>query len=80
VTDQPFHNVDPESLKQITVKDIQSGNIFPEQKLDYSIPVPTRNQSIPRSSQDPWLMIEFANDVSAQPEADAGNRGRFGGC
>jgi hypothetical protein len=80
MTDQPFHNADPESLKQITVEDIQSGNIFPNQKLDYSTPVPTRDQSIPRSTQDTWLTIEFAKDLSVEPEADAGNRGRFGGC
>lgn len=72
--------VDRESLQKISIEDIQSGNIFPDQKIDYSIPVPTQDTRIPQSKQDSWLTIEFGHDLSVLPEDGTNNRGRLGGC
>lgn len=72
--DEEFFTVDPEELKQITITELQSGHSLDKQKLDYSILVPTRDQSIPgRRRNSP-----YRENVSHN--FDAGDRGRFGGC
>jgi len=65
--DPKFHNVNPESLNEITIQDIQSGNLFPDETLNYSLPIPTHDQSIPHSSQDAWLTVEHGFDSTVLP-------------
>ncbi len=77
---EKFHNVDPASLQGISIADIQAGNIFPDQKLDYAIPVPTQHQSIPQGGKNSWLAIEFGADPALLPPQESNDRGRFGGC
>jgi hypothetical protein len=62
-----FHTVDEETLESFTLQDIQSGNAFPDQVLDYSRLVPTYDQRIPRSRQDTWLTVEFGFDPTIMP-------------
>jgi hypothetical protein len=71
---EEFFTVDPEQLKQITIADLQSGHSLEQQKLDYSILIPTRNQSIPRRR---WNSL-YRED--GRLNFDAGDRGRFRGC
>lgn len=80
MNDQHSPKVDLGYLQSITVEDIQSGNLFPNQKIDYAIPIPTQSQRISHSHQDLWLTIEWGADSSVLPDVDSGNRGRMGGC
>ncbi|MBW4548378.1 MAG: hypothetical protein KME25_28660 [Symplocastrum torsivum CPER-KK1] len=78
---EQFHTVDPESLKSITVNDILTRQKLSPAQVDYSVPVPTNNQDIPRSNRDSWLGIEMGGvDPATLPQSQAKFRGRIGGC
>ncbi len=78
---EQFHTVNPESLKGITVDDILTRHKLSPAQVDYSVPVPTHNQDIPRSNRDSWLGIELGGvDPASLPLIEAKFRGRIGGC
>jgi hypothetical protein len=80
MTDEPFHHVDREWLKSITVEKIQNQSLQANE-LDYSISVPTHDQRIPHRSQGIWRRIETGGiDPGTLPIEDSGKRGRIGGC
>lgn len=70
--DEEFFTVDPEELKHITIAELQLGHSLDQPTLDYSILVPTRDQSIPGKRRN----APYSDDVG--PSFDAGDRGRFG--
>jgi hypothetical protein len=37
--DDKFHSIDPKCIENVTVEDIQTGNLFPDDVLDYSVPI-----------------------------------------
>ncbi len=79
--DKHFHNVDPDVLKKITVNDILTGDKITPVQIDYSVQVPTRNQSLPRLSKKASLYPRWGGlDYASLPELDPGYRGRLGGC
>lgn len=81
MNEKQFYSVDPESLKHITVNDIIEGYNITPTKIDYSIPVPTLNQRIPRYSRDVYIRVNYGNwNYASLPEVDPGYRGRLGGC
>jgi hypothetical protein len=78
---EDFYTVDPKTLAEITVDDILQGNAIAPESLDYSIPVPTTDQSIPHKSRDAWFEVEWGGlDPAALPTPESGLRGRIGGC
>ncbi|MEB3212454.1 MAG: hypothetical protein VKL39_13935 [Leptolyngbyaceae bacterium] len=62
-----FHSVDSKVIENVTLQAIQTDNLFPEQTLDYSLPIFVEDKSIPTSSQDTWLTIEFGYDPTVEP-------------
>jgi hypothetical protein len=77
-----FHTVDAESLKNISVEEILAKHNPNLEKADYTIPVPTENQTIPhRDSTDCYYVqvIKGWNPI-VKPSIDAPYRGRIGGC
>lgn len=76
-----FHTVDPESLKNISVKQILRQHNPRLENADYTIPVPTENQTIAHRDGDQRYIqvIEGAYPI-IKPNLDAPYRGRIGGC
>jgi hypothetical protein len=78
---EQFHTVNAESLKGIMVNDILTRQKLSPANVDYSVPVSTNNQDIPRSNRDAWLGIEMGGvDPACLPQSEAKFRGRIGGC
>ena len=81
MVDQPFHTVEPESLQKITLNEIITGHPLPAESLDYSVPVPTSNQAIPRRTRDSWMIVQMGSiDPLVGDLSEPGHRGQIGGC
>lgn len=81
MADQSFHTVEPESLQKLTLSEIVTGKEFPSESLDYLVPVPTSNQSIPQRTKDSWMIIQMGSiDSTVEDSPGEEYRGRLGGC
>jgi hypothetical protein len=81
--DEPkFHSVDPESLKNISVEQIQAKHNPVIKNADYTIPVPTENQTIPHRDDTEHYYIQVIKGWNpiVKTQQDAPYRGRIGGC
>ncbi|MEP6487481.1 hypothetical protein NDI43_07710 [Microcoleus vaginatus GB2-A3] len=76
--DRKFHNVDPASLKKITVDEILSGGGVEAEEMHYTVTVPTANDAkihIDRSFDAKSSVFD-----TAPRSKFAEKRGTLGGC
>ena len=81
-SDSQFHNIDPESLKNISVEVITQQHNPALDTADYNIPVPTTDQTIPHQVVVNAKFIEII-DNKLDPRRNTlieRYRGRIGGC
>ena len=81
MSDPQFHSVDPESLKNIPLEVILSPHLASKQ-VDYTIPVPTEDQTIPHRVRVGARQTKLVGDKLVNPESSLMSqyRGRIGGC
>ena len=81
-SDSQFHNIDPESLKNISVQAITQQHNSALDTADYNTPVPTTDQSVPHFVViNPKLMEIIDNKLDPRRNTLIERyRGRIGGC
>lgn len=76
-----FHTVEPEFLKSISIEQIQAKHNPVLDNADYTIPVPTENQTIPHlDGIEYYTKFIKGSYPIIKPKLDAPYRGRIGGC
>jgi hypothetical protein len=76
MSEPKFHTIDPEAIKKISIEQIQSQHHQVLETADYTIAVPTTNQTIPHYND---IQRNGSRPIFI-PKLDAPYRGRIGGC
>ncbi len=81
MSDPEFHTVDPESLKNIPIEAILSPHSPALETADYTVPVPTEDQSLPHCFYI-GRGHSIVDDKLVNPDTSLKSqyRGRLGGC
>jgi hypothetical protein len=59
--DPKFHSVDPAQLQQVSLEDIEAGNLFPGQVLIESKPEILRGPDLHPKSHSPYFVVPDLN-------------------
>ncbi|MBE9098483.1 hypothetical protein [Vacuolonema iberomarrocanum] len=71
--DLQFHSINPEQLQQITVEDVDAGNLFPDLIIDDSVPMALPAPQIhPGMTRQDLFMLEAAAVLAVQQDSFSG--------